>query len=134
MKITSSLNDQLMACAAYRYCLGRRSYIVSSCIEWLEEHFDQFDENSSRVCIRDILEEVVDTKFGELAYKEEWLHLVYKLWLKLTLEKKKWVINALKHKIDIRKYLEENKKDHVGPLYPEILSEKYEMPDINVKN
>ena len=38
IEITADTNDQLMAMAAHRYCLGRRSYIVGACIEWIQGH------------------------------------------------------------------------------------------------
>lgn len=30
--------SDLMATAAVRYCLGRCSYIVGDCVDWLHEH------------------------------------------------------------------------------------------------
>ena len=38
--MTGSLNDQLMAMAAVRYCLGRSSYIVGACVEWVRENWE----------------------------------------------------------------------------------------------
>jgi hypothetical protein len=43
---TDSINDQLMAMAMHRYCLGRSSYIVGSCIESLDDVWNQLTENT----------------------------------------------------------------------------------------
>ncbi len=32
--------NYLMTLAAFRYCLGRRSYIVTECVQWLYEYWD----------------------------------------------------------------------------------------------
>ena len=60
MKIEST-NDHLMVMAAVRYCLGRKSYIVSSCIEFLNSHWDtQLQIADKRIIIRDIAEYLQD--------------------------------------------------------------------------
>ena len=46
--------DSLMAVAAFRYCLGRRTYIVSDCVEWLCENWQKFPENVRAVIKRDL--------------------------------------------------------------------------------
>ena len=53
MNLTQSTNDQLMATAAHRYCLGRRSYIVSACIEWIKDTWADFSEGTRDVMIRE---------------------------------------------------------------------------------
>lgn len=47
-----------MAMAAVRYCLGRRTYIVSSCVEWLFVQWENFDEHTKTIIKRDIEEEI----------------------------------------------------------------------------
>jgi len=54
------LNDQLMALAAFRYCLGRQSYIVSACPQWLRDTWGQFDRNTRQVVVCDIIEALMD--------------------------------------------------------------------------
>lgn len=44
----------LMAIAAFRYCLGRATYIVSDCVEWLIEKWPVLNENARRVITRDL--------------------------------------------------------------------------------
>ncbi len=36
----------LMVVACFRYCLGRRSYIVSNCVEFLTDYWGEFDKTS----------------------------------------------------------------------------------------
>ena len=50
--------SQLMATAAVRYCLGRRTYIVSCCVEWLFVQWENFDEHTKALIKRDIEEEI----------------------------------------------------------------------------
>lgn len=58
------LNDQLMVMAAHRYCLGRRSYIVGACLEWLRATWEQFGRNTRRVMVRDTVEALMDKLAG----------------------------------------------------------------------
>jgi hypothetical protein len=44
----------LMAIAAVRYCLGRMSYIVGDCVEWLEEQWPNLSSNARAVIKSDI--------------------------------------------------------------------------------
>jgi hypothetical protein len=47
-----------MATAAFRYCLGRQTYIVGECEKWLIENWQTFPEGV-RVCIQRELEEEI---------------------------------------------------------------------------
>jgi hypothetical protein len=44
----------LMAMAAVRYCLGRSSYVVEDCADWLLKYWYRFDDNARAVIQRDI--------------------------------------------------------------------------------
>ena len=46
--------DGLMAIAAFRYCLGRTSYIVGDCAEWLIEQWPSLPPNVRGVIERDL--------------------------------------------------------------------------------
>ena len=46
----------LMAVSAVRYCLGRRTYIVSDCKEWLCEIWDKLPEKAKAIIQRDVEE------------------------------------------------------------------------------
>ena len=58
--------NQLMATAAVRYCLGRRTYIVSVCAEWLLDQWENFDQSTRDIIVRDIEEAFLqDNNFRE---------------------------------------------------------------------
>ena len=48
--------SQLMVIAAVRYCLGRRSYIVSDCADWLLQVWPALDASAQLIVRRDIEE------------------------------------------------------------------------------
>ena len=46
----------LMAIAAVRYCLGRMSYIVGDCADWLIAEWGQIEDGARRTIQRDVEE------------------------------------------------------------------------------
>lgn len=46
--------NDLMAVAAFRYCLGRRTYIVGDCAEWLIEQWPNISDNAKAIIKRDL--------------------------------------------------------------------------------
>jgi hypothetical protein len=44
----------LMVIAAFRYCLGRRTYIVGACVDWLVEVWPLLDEDTKALIKRDL--------------------------------------------------------------------------------
>ena len=48
--------DELMAIAAVRYCLGRMSYIVGDCVDWLIGAWQTLDQSTRNIIQRDIEE------------------------------------------------------------------------------
>lgn len=48
--------EGLMAVSAVRYCLGRRTYIVSDCQEWLCAIWDKLPEKAQAIIQRDVEE------------------------------------------------------------------------------
>lgn len=46
--------DNLMIIAAVRYCLGRMTYIVSDCAEWLVSIWPVLDDKTKAIVRRDI--------------------------------------------------------------------------------
>ena len=48
----------LMAIAAVRYCLGRSTYIVSDCVDWLHQQWPHFAQRA-----RDIIKRDIEDKF-----------------------------------------------------------------------
>lgn len=65
MQVSFSTNDQLMVMAAHRYSLGRRSYIVGSCIEFLDQVWGQLTVNTQEVILRDTLEALKHSDRGD---------------------------------------------------------------------
>ena len=49
--------DDLMVIAAFRYCCGRQTYIVSDCADWLIQHWASFATNARKVIERDLEDE-----------------------------------------------------------------------------
>ena len=47
---------QLMAIAAVRYCLGRQSYFVGDCVDWLEQAWATLTPETKVIIKRDIEE------------------------------------------------------------------------------
>lgn len=72
-----------MVTAAHRYCLGRQSYIVGACIEWLSAWWDSFDDNTKAIIIRDTVEALQDNMAGSYLDKEAWLYFATKHYEKL---------------------------------------------------
>ena len=50
--------DGLMAIAAFRYCLGRQSYIVGDCEDWMIQQWPGFPPNVRQVIERDLREAI----------------------------------------------------------------------------
>jgi len=64
--------DDLMAIAAARYCLGRRTYITSDCSEWLIAQWPNIKPSARAVIQRDIEDEFKrddDARANGAAYK-----------------------------------------------------------------
>lgn len=45
--------DNLMVIAAHRYCLGRSTYIVGDCVEWLIAIWDTLPRKTKEIIQRD---------------------------------------------------------------------------------
>lgn len=88
LSITSgSTNDQLMCMAAFRYCLGRQSYIVGSCIDWLHDTWNQFEINTKFVILRDTIEALMDGQAGSPTYAgSAWLGFLREKYSELSFD------------------------------------------------
>jgi len=51
-----SAHDHLMIIAAFRYCLGRMTYIVSECASWLIKTWPTLSQQTQNIIQRDIEE------------------------------------------------------------------------------
>lgn len=50
-------STSFMAVCAFRYCMGRQSYAVGICIEWLKANWGRILPNDRAVIVRDLEEE-----------------------------------------------------------------------------
>jgi hypothetical protein len=98
MKFDNNLNDQLMATAAHRYCLGRQSYIVGACLEWLQDTWEQFSRNTQRVMVRDTIEALMDGQAGGDIDVAGWQNFAAFGLSLLNEEDRKWVRDAVAYK------------------------------------
>jgi hypothetical protein len=98
LKVTESTDDQLMCLAAHRYCLGRSSYIVSSCLAWLVATWGDFTANTRNVIVRDTIESLMDGNAGMTMDVEGWLSFAEWAWLRLDGPGRVWVFQAVAHK------------------------------------
>ena len=65
-------NDQLILLSAFRYALGRRSYIVSTVIEELERNWDKLGEFQKSELKREIQDAIARNQAGEWIDIEHW--------------------------------------------------------------
>jgi len=111
---TWGLNDQLMAMAAHRYCLGRRSYIAGACIDWIRSNLENFERNTVRVMARDTLEAIIDETAGSKIIDESgWMRLFKELYAHMQQEDRDWVLQAVRHRNYMPRY-DEVMKEIVG--------------------
>ena len=73
-------NGQLMAMAAHSYCLGRRTYIVTSCVEWLMEWWGMLADTTRNVIMRDTIIALQDNAAGSSFDRDEWVEFAEWAW------------------------------------------------------
>ena len=95
MIITASTNDQLMVMAAHRYCLGRSSYIVGACIDWLTDHWKQISISTQNIIFRDTIQAILNNHAGMDLDKRCWLSFIQKHWGGLSLDSKRNVESSI---------------------------------------
>ncbi len=59
--------EELMVIAAFRYCLGRRTYIVETCADWVVKMWPVFSEKSRAIIKRDL-----EQAFGDDCDRKAW--------------------------------------------------------------
>jgi len=87
--------EELMNVAAFRYCLGRSSYIVGACIDWLKRYWKDFSKNTQSVILRDLVEALQDGMVGMEMDDNAWRAFAY--WALSTLNKEQmdWIKNNI---------------------------------------
>ena len=58
--------DELMVIAAVRYCLGRMSYIVGDCADWLIIVWPELQESTRKTIQRDVEAEFTKDDYARL--------------------------------------------------------------------
>jgi hypothetical protein len=93
------LNNMLMVTAAHRYCLGRETYIVGACCEWLTAVWSILEPNTQNVILRDTIAAIMDGEAGSKAIDEPaWRRFCERAWDEITIAQRDWVERALSHK------------------------------------
>lgn len=99
MKITESMTDQLMVMAAFRYCLGRMTYIVGVCNEWLRDIWPNLSEATQTVIFRDFIESYLDDRLGSAYDAKSWVDTFTLVWGQLDRDTKKTIKDLISWKI-----------------------------------
>ena len=53
-----------MIISSFRYCLGRASYVVGECADWIIEHNDDLSERVRNIFLREIREALDEDRAG----------------------------------------------------------------------
>lgn len=61
----------LVLCA-FRYCLGRRTYIVSTCVDFLFDYWTELDKNTQKLITDEIREALEKGQAGDECDVERW--------------------------------------------------------------
>lgn len=70
--IQTRWQNHLMIIAAFRYCLGRQSYIVLECVEWLSEWWNDIHEATKACIIEEIEDALENDNAGDVCDRELW--------------------------------------------------------------
>jgi hypothetical protein len=65
--------NEIMVAAAVRYCLGRRTYIVHSCADWLIGQWAGFSAHTRELVQRDIEEEFTQDDASRAEPTDNWI-------------------------------------------------------------
>lgn len=68
--------DNLMVIAAFRYCLGRRTYIVSDCVAWLRDIWPLLENRDKHLIKREVNEALIMNHAGDDCDKNEWVKIM----------------------------------------------------------
>jgi len=76
------MNDNLIsfnssiAIYAFRYCLGRKTYAVSDCVDYLIKYWDYFSDIDKQLIHKEIKNAIFDNKIGNDIDKQEWTKIL----------------------------------------------------------
>ncbi len=80
MKLETS-DDHIIAWAAFRYCIGRMTYITAVCQEWIMATWKQFDTQDRKMLIKETGQAMAGGMAGMDCDVIEWGKLL--LWMKI---------------------------------------------------
>lgn len=98
----AALDNDLMVMASVRYCLGRSSYIVSSCQTWIQTYWNNLPDKTKEIIIRDIVEYLIDTDAlpPTRSVTPDWREFAQPLWDSLPPERKASIVSFVSHKLN----------------------------------
>jgi len=118
VRISQSTEDQIMSLAAFRYCLGRKTYIVGICIGWIKKHWKQFSNNTKSVMLRDIIEAYLGNLTGMKMDTISWIELLKWAWAEEDNDLRTKVKSMAQWNIDLCK--DKEKKEVLESLWSQI--------------
>lgn len=92
------LNGQIMAMCAHGYCLGRNTYVASSCDEWLRQWWHKLVKNTRNVIIRDTIGALMDHEAGRHFDFARWEAFAEWSWKMMDEPSREWCRKSLAHK------------------------------------
>lgn len=90
-------DTSLMVTAAHRYCLGRSSYIVGSCVDWLSRHWPRLAVATRNVILRDTAEALARGESGMDQDARDWRGFLAFAWREADAASRGWVRDAVRH-------------------------------------
>lgn len=106
------LDDQIMAMAAHRYCLGRQTYVVNACVDWLRATWAEMEPNTQNVMLRDTLEALTSNRAGAECDVRDWTSAAAWMWQNMTPEQRDWTVRQTNHLNDPFRFLQPNAQAH----------------------
>jgi hypothetical protein len=104
-KFNCDVNGGIMVMSALRYALGRHSYVPGAVMDWISLHWDNLDNNTKTVIVRDVFEYLYrdyafknDAQFMDVAGdydNKEWNKFAIDKYWKLEYTLRKTVDQAL---------------------------------------
>ena len=92
--ILANSDDQLMVMAAHRYCLGRQTYIVSSCISWLSDNWETFFKATRVTIIKDNILAMMNDDVGSRYDFDGWRDFTNWAWNLIDEDDQIYIINT----------------------------------------
>jgi len=67
---------QFLIWTSFRYCLGRRSYITSTCADFLLTNWDRIDPSNKKLIRQEIQEAIDQDLAGDSMDVEQWKRIL----------------------------------------------------------